>query len=114
MIISTVSFKRRLYRLLGVCCLAVFVLTVSTVIWAKDGPPDALMKHIISTQLVYSKQCKVASLKIEHAECLIYYSAGEDAVYVVLFNEMLDVTHVILNDKQKREVILWCHPTKCA
>ncbi len=116
MIISTVSWKRRLYRMVGWWLTFIILLAAATAVFA-DKPPDALFRHVTTTaQLVHRGECDVKSLKVKDTTCLIFYNGKDDVVWVVLFDHDKNgnpaVTHVV-SATNKKEKLVWCRQDVC-
>lgn len=108
--ISLVSFKRRLWLMLGMFLTFCVLMVAAAAVYAA---PQSLMRHVASFPVVFDQKCNVPSLGIRQMECIITFDQVNNAVYVVLFNDNLDVVRVIVNHNGK-EHELWCHPTVCS
>lgn len=100
-----------LRRLLWSVVLVILCI-IPALVFARDSPPKALMEHISSHKLVYAKKCNVEFLKLKHVECLIFHDEAKDRVWLVLFDNKLNITHVAVNNKGKEELV-WCNERTC-
>jgi hypothetical protein len=90
----------------------VVLCVIPALVWA-DTPPKFLLQSISEHTLVHSKKCNVDSRNMKSVECLIYADQKADIVYVVLFNDKLDIILILMNDKDDKEHLLWCHQRLC-
>lgn len=107
---SLATILRRSF--LGFVAFLILVVAVTAAI-AVETPPLALLQHVSSHPIVHSDECRVPSLGIQDRSCLIYFDEKNDAVWVVLFDDNVDITHVIVNVKGQ-EAIAWCRADACA
>lgn len=77
--------------------------------FAEEKPPAQLVAMVENQQLIYDEFCDWQELK--RVECLIYYNQQEDAVYTILFNDDIEITHIIVL-VNKQEKILWSNDAK--
>lgn len=103
--------KYRMLRRL-VWSLVLVGLCLASVLALAEKPPKPLLEHISSHKLVHAKKCNVAFLNIKHVECMIYHDEARDTVWIVLFDDKLDITHIARN-KAGKEELLWCHEKVC-
>lgn len=109
-IISLSSFRRRLWFMLG-CFLTFCILMLAGAV-AYAQVPRSLLAHVSSFPVVFDKKCNVPSLGIRQMECIITHDQKNNAVYVVLFDDNIEVVRVIVNHNGK-EQSLWCSPLVC-
>lgn len=76
-------------------------------------PPRTLLQEINKYPIVHDQYCRVQSMGIEDVDCLIYFNQTENVVYVVLFDEALVITHIIRNNADTSEQLLWCRYDVC-
>lgn len=107
---SLATILRRAF--LGFVVFIILILAMAAAI-AVETPPRALLQHVSNFPIVHSDECNVKSLGIEDRSCLIYYDERNDAVWVVLFDDNVDITHVIVNVKGQ-EAVAWCRVDACA
>jgi hypothetical protein len=75
-------------------------------------PPQPLVVHWASLQVVHDKTCNVASMQIVERECLILNDAKHDMFWVILFDDKIEITHAIAV-KNRQEELVWCRPDVC-
>lgn len=92
--------------------LFVVLLVAAVSAFAVETPPQALLTHISSHPIVHDKLCNVESLKLKNVECLIMYDEKHDVVWVVLFDDELDITRIIAS-KGNQEAYVWCRQDIC-
>ena len=90
-------------RLLCWAIALVFISAASAVL-AVDKPPHELFEKIHANPIVHQGKCNYHGYK--GVDCLIYFEPTEEVIYLVLFNQKTEVTHVV-EVKDKKEKILW-------
>ena len=75
-----------------------------------DQPPKELAAYVQQYQLVHRGRCDFQTLA--GVPCLIYVDGGRDIIYLILFSEKLEVTHIAAV-KGDEEHIIWCSTTVC-
>ena len=93
--------------MLRLLCFAIFtvLLLAATAVFAQ--PPQVLFDQINEAELVHSKKCNVKSLDLYDVECMVYWNEQTETVWVVLFDDELEITHVIANGPDRIERVLW-------
>ncbi len=111
-VIRTRSLATTLRRMfLGFVVFMVLLIAAAAAI-AKETPPQPLLDKINEHELVYSKKCDVKSLNVTGVECLIFYDRPRDTIWVVLFDDNIDITR-IFSASNKKETHVWCRRDVC-
>ncbi len=108
-VIHTCKFA--MLRRLTWAVVLVALCILPALVWA-DVPPQPLLNYISSHKLINSKKCDVPFLNVKSTECMVYLDKKKDRIWVVLFDSKLNITHVIVNNKGKEELV-WCRDNVC-
>lgn len=94
-------------RHLLIALVLVFLCALSAL---ADKPPQTLLTHLGGQKMVHDKQCNYQAMK--HVECLIYWQEKGQVVWLVLFNNEVEII-LIVAVKDKQEIVVWCRNTVC-
>jgi hypothetical protein len=110
-VIRTRSLMHYVRRYSLVIITGLVLALAGTAVWA-DTPPQPLLDHISSQRLVYNKKCDVKSLRLTNVECMIFFDDTSEVVWVVLYDDKLDIMRII-SAKEGKETYVWCRSNIC-
>jgi len=75
-----------------------------------EKPPQALLREINRYPVAHNGTCKRAS---DTLDCMIFRNKKDNLVYVVLFDDDLEITHIIKAYSDMTEELLFCRSDQC-
>ena len=97
-------------KLLLVSVILVSLCAASAVLAKPEEPPKALLAKVTG-KLVHEEKCNFHEEK--NVECLIYFDEKSDTVWLMLFDDNLNIYKVVSVDNQKKEKVEWCRSNVC-
>jgi len=89
--------------------IGLVLLCLSTLAFG-GKPPQALLREINYYPVAHNGTCKRAS---DTLDCMIFRNKKDNLVYVVLFDDDLEITHIIKAYNDMTEELLFCRSDQC-
>ena len=81
------------------------VFFCAATVFAQETPPESLVNQYKDLPVKWDKRCDFH--KQLNVQCLIQYDEDNDVVWLLLFDENINITEVVKVTADKKEHVLW-------